>query len=78
MVAGKHCRTEKKKIMMAIYAAIIYQIWYARNVKNFQGKNLHIELVMQQVKDVIRVRLELLLPTKLGRQNAYLIQTICN
>lgn len=78
MVGGKHWSTIKKKITMAIYGAITYQIWKAKNLKVFQGANVNTKLVKQQVKNVVRGQLEIIHDTKQGRKYTYLIQIICN
>ncbi|XP_060212170.1 uncharacterized protein LOC132639766 [Lycium barbarum] len=76
IIKSKHWKRIKKDIAAAVYGAVIYYTWMARNSMIFQGKNVSRNLVIQQIRNVITERLNIVRDTKRGRKCSSFIQNV--
>ncbi|XP_060216727.1 uncharacterized protein LOC132644165 [Lycium barbarum] len=78
IIKSKHWNRLRKDILAAVYGAVIYYTWMARNNSIFQGKNVSSNFVVQQIQSVIKERLNIFRDTKRGRKCSSFIQDLYN
>lgn len=74
----KHWCKFQKEAVAAVYGAVIYLIWTARNQKIFKGRVIDSRFIIQQAKNVIKERIDIVRSSKRGRRCARLIEVLCN
>lgn len=66
-------------MIAAVYLAMVYYTWRARNTKNFQGRNVNIEEVVIQIKREVIERIDLLQQSKKAQKcRNFIRQITCN
>lgn len=68
----------KKALVTAIWGAMIYHTWKARNWKHFKETSMPPELVVAQVQKEVRERIDQVRNTKRASSGSYLIQQMCS
>lgn len=69
---------ERKEVIVAAYEAVIYHTWMARNAMIFKKLRQEEELVIWQMKNIIRIRVHAAIDTKQRLKCTQLIQRICS
>ncbi|KAG5616780.1 hypothetical protein H5410_016604 [Solanum commersonii] len=72
----KHWKQFKKELVAAIWAAIVYYTWKARNWTTFKNMSVQTETVVLQIKKDIVERLDLLKMGRKGRSCTSLIHRL--
>ncbi|XVF13980.1 hypothetical protein REPUB_Repub09cG0016900 [Reevesia pubescens] len=71
LLKGKSLLTSILKIA---WNAVIYSIWCERNRRIFQHRPRTVQVIVQQVKDIVRLRLTELNPVAADTVNVNLVQ----
>lgn len=77
-IQRKHWKQFTKEIMAAVYGAMVYYTWRARNWKVFRGITIQTNYVYTQIQQEIKVRVDMLRSSKRAHRCSLLINRICS
>lgn len=74
----RHWSQLKKELLTAVWGAMIYYTWQARNWTAFRNRSANTSLVIRKIQRQMRDRLDVLSSSKKALHSQYLIQQLCN
>lgn len=77
-IKNRQWRQFRKELAAALYGALIYYAWQARNWRVYRGLNVDTRFITTQIQKEIRERVSLFIGSRKARRCQVLIQRISN